>query len=103
MSTIRHLKLVSGEEIIGKEVDSIITDKIRLESVRVLVMQPVGQGQMGVALIPWLVGDPDGKVDVPTIHVVGDPVNAPPKSIEDAYLQQTSGLTFAANSPSIQV
>lgn len=103
MSNIKHLKLVSGEEIIGKERVQIgVPDAYFLESIRVLAMQPMGNGQMGVALIPWMVGDPDGEVKIEKIHVIGDPVKSPPKNIEDAYLQQTSGIAFASGS-NIQV
>ena len=102
MSKIVHLKLTSGEEILGKEIEPV-QHGYRLESVRVLVMQPTPDGRMGVALMPWMVGNTDGKVDVPAMHVIGTPVDGPSKEIEDTYLQQTSGIAFAAANDSIKV
>ena len=94
MPTIRHLKLTTGEEIIGKEAKET-TNAYYLESVRVLVVQQVTAGQAGVAMIPWMMGNADGIIRIPTNFVIGEPEELP-KNLEDGYLQQTSGITFAS-------
>ena len=93
MPNIVHVKLTTGEEIIGKERNKT-EDAYYLESVRVLVVQQVAAGQAGVAMIPWMMGNPDGAVRIPTEFVMGEP-EALPKNLEDGYLQQISGITFA--------
>jgi small nuclear ribonucleoprotein (snRNP)-like protein len=95
MSKTVLLKLVSGEEIIGKLEDANDSDALILEDVRELMIQQTGQGQIGIALVPWMAGAPDNSVKVFRTHIVGSLVSDVPKQLEDAYLQQTSGIQFA--------
>ncbi len=91
-----HLKLVNGEEILGKAADEYNKGSyITLEKVRSLTIQPTGPGQVGIGMLPFMVGDPEGEIKIPTHHIIGDPVGDVPKQLEDAYLQQVSGLAFA--------
>jgi len=91
-----HLKLTNGEEIIGKAVDTAKSEThLTLEKIRSLTIQATGQGQVGIGMIPFMVGNPDGAIKIPTKHILGEPVEDTPKAIEDAYLQQVSGLAFA--------
>ena len=107
MTTVLHLKLTTGEEIIGKFVGlSEDEDSIILEKTRTLAVQPLGQGQMGIGMIPFMVGNPDGEVRIARDKILGEPVDGPPKNLEDSYLQQVSGLTFAtsaANAGKIEI
>lgn len=94
MTDIVLYKLVSGEEIIAKKVNEQ-TDYVILENVRTLMIQPTGNGQMGIALIPWLAGSPDGEVHIDRSKIIGRPVQGVHKNLEDAYLQQTTGIQLA--------
>lgn len=88
------LKLVSGEEVIGKIVEWK-TDSVVLTSIRSLVMQPTGPGQMGIAMIPWMATDADGEHEIEDKDIMGRNTEVP-KQLEDGYLQQTSGIQIAS-------
>lgn len=92
-----HLKLINGEEIIGKltQPTLAVEASMVLSQVRSLTIQPLGRGEAGIGMIPFMVGNPDGNIRIDKRHIIGDPVDDTPKQLEDAYLQQTSGLTFA--------
>ena len=103
MKDVVHVKLITGEEIIGKaNIDRNMPDGMAMERVRTLAVQPMGQGQMGIAMIPYMVGNPDGLIWIKREHIIAEPESVP-KNLEDSYLQQVSGLTFAtANQGAIQ-
>ena len=92
-----HIKLINGEEIIGKLVEPSLAVEayMVLEKVRSLTIQPIRQGEAGIGLIPFMVGNPDGSIRIDKRHILGEAVEDTPKQLEDAYLQQVSGLTFA--------
>ncbi len=93
---VLHLKLINGEEIIGKSVDTFHSEEsVTLEKVRSLTIQPIRQGEAGIGMIPFMVGNPDGEIKIRKDHILGEPKEDMPKNLEDAYLQQVSGLTFA--------
>lgn len=94
MDTVLLVKLQSGEEVVGrikKEDDTSYT----LSNARLLMVQPDQSGQMSIGMIPWIVGAPDSDVVMQKSQISGRIVNVP-KAFEDGYLQQTSGIQFAA-------
>jgi len=99
MTKVIHLKLIDGEEILGKLCEDSGLGETSLnwvlEKVRSLTVQPMGEGQAGLAMIPFMMGDVDGQIRIPRNQVIGAPTRDPPKQVEDAYLQQVSGLAFA--------
>lgn len=100
MSNIILLKLITGEEVIGKEVekrDSVII----LSDVRVLALQPAGNGQIGIALMPFFAGAHENNVRIYDAHILARPEGDLPKQIEDMYLQQTSGLDLSSSAANV--
>lgn len=83
------LKLVTGEEVIGRLEEGI---RFQLDRPRVFQMY---QTQSGVqaGLVPWLLSAPEEKVFIDEKHIIAR-LDAP-TDIEQAYLQQTSGLQIA--------
>jgi len=95
-SKIRLFKLVTGEEIIGSVEYGITTDEqLKIARPRVLAMTPVGPGQVSLALVPWFMSNPDGTFIVNKNKIVAEPEGDTPRQLEDAYLQQTSGIQLA--------
>lgn len=92
---VRLYKLNNGEEIVGRLVEEN-DEYVVLGKIRVMAMQPVGPGQMQVAMIPWTVGMPEGDIKVYRTTIAGEPNEALPKNLEDGYLQNTSGLQLAS-------
>lgn len=91
MIEIRLYKLANGEEIVGRFV-SEDDESVVLTNIRAMAMQPVGPGQMQVAMIPWTVGTPDGTLKIYRKNIMGEPVDTLPKQLEDGYLQNTTGV-----------
>lgn len=109
MATVAHYKLIGGEEIIGTVCEEQRLDRnydkfVYLEKTRALMAQPMGQGQVGLGLVPYMMGNPDGAISIPRDMIIATPVDGLPKNLEDTYLQQVSGITFAtsANTGAIQ-
>ena len=105
---IQSFKLTSGEEIIAKvvrvpgeasldlSVDVDLSVHYILADVRAIIMQPTGPGQMGIGMMPWMASVPDGEVKLHRDRIMGEPNGDLPKSLEDGYLQQTSGIQIAS-------
>ena len=101
MSDIIHLKLVSGEEIIGTNTEDSNDANFFLKKVRTVQIQPLGGGQATIVFLPFLFGNPDAVVRISEKHVMGDPQEETPKALEDAYLQQTSNIAIAREAPPV--
>lgn len=84
------MKLCSGEEIIADEVYGELSAKYKRP--RVLQVMQQQNGQMGAALVPWMIADQDGTFPIDAIHIITK-VDAP-SEIEKVYLQQTSGIAL---------
>lgn len=95
---IRLYKLTTGEEIIGRLV-SEDEDTVVLGKLRILAVHQAAPGQMGVALIPWMVGIPENDVKIYKKEIVGESNESLPKQLEDNYIQNTSSLALATNVP----
>lgn len=89
---IKLYKLVTGDEVIGMEESGPATTlRIVLHKPRILA---IVQGPNGpaIALRPFYVGNPAvDDVSFTRAQVIGDAVSVQ-QALEDAYLQQTSGL-----------
>jgi len=85
------IKLVSGEEIVGKLLEQ--TDSfISLGKPTTVSLQPVSPQQMGLSFLPVLGSvDPDVTLHIPTSAIAVRPVKSN-KSITSSYIQMTSGL-----------
>ena len=95
---IRTFKLVTGEEIIGKLIGSSDTgfagnNMIKLTKVRTIQMMPTGPNQVGVGLLPYSAADVDGAIKFSRSAIVAEIEHG--KDMEDAYLQQTTGIQLA--------
>lgn len=104
MSQIIALKLVTGEEIIGKTdlsdftSISLIVDAVLLKMTSVRRVEVGGHGgQIGLTLVPFMFTNMDGTVSIQTRNIVGINPDVP-KQLEDAYLEHTSGLVMANHS-----
>lgn len=81
------LKLINGDEVIAKLVDG------KYAKPRVFQMIPTERGMSG-ALMPYIMSCPEETVDIASFAIVTT-VEAS-KQIEDAYLQQTSGIDLSS-------
>lgn len=83
------LKLINGDEIIGREVSSS-TNKITLTKVFVLRLHQGPDGQVGVGMLPWMISE-DGEIEFDRRNILAGPFT-PPHDMERGYLSQSSGL-----------
>ena len=87
---ISVLKLISGEELIAREVESL--SGVSYSKPRVIQMMQTQQG-MQAGLVPFILSAPDDEINInPNTIVCKVTAN---KQIEDAYLSQTSGLDLS--------
>lgn len=92
---ISLLKLTDGHEILVRVLDDDNTNFILVEKARRVIFQQDPQTQQtGVAFPPWSQIAGDGELEINRAHIIST-INAVPKSLEDAYLTQTSGLVSA--------
>lgn len=93
INDIVTVKLVSGEEIVGRMTDRT-HESIALSKPVQIAMQPVGPGQMGLGFLPVL-----GSVEDATLHFqVQNLLIKPVKTGADVsrnYIQATTGLVTA--------
>lgn len=83
------IKLINGDEIIGREISSG-TNTITLTKVHVLRVHQTPDGQMGIGMMHWMVSN-DGEITLDRRHIIAGPFT-PPSDMERGYLSQTSGL-----------
>lgn len=106
MSQVKSFKLLGGEEIvaevmsenrknaiIGNNFDETVESYV-LRRPHILQFQPMGNGQLGLAFVPWTLSNPDiERLILPSsaVLVAFDP--AP--RVERQYLEQTSGIDLS--------
>lgn len=83
------LKLINGDEIIGREVYSS-TDNIALTKVFVLRLHQGPDGSVGVGMLPWMISE-DGEIEFDRRNILAGPFT-PPYEMERGYLNQSSGI-----------
>lgn len=109
------IRFTSGEEIIAKLEDTQVltgtpsqfesagpwepVGKITIGTVRGITFQPVGPNQVGIAFVPWSVGNVDVKVTI-QLENCAVAVYEPSSDLERGYLEQTSGIALGGNSTS---
>lgn len=111
MSTIVVYKLNNGQEIIGKKVSAQrvgllveqkgaepaeTAEEVFLEDVRVIEFVPHPSGSVQVGMFPWMLSAAEATVTLKKSAIAAyvDPDRVP-KQLQDAYLQNTSGLQIA--------
>jgi len=94
--TVVLFKLSTGEEIVGQineaEADA---DQIVIVKPRTLMMvQGRSPQEMGMTLVPFLMGNQDGDIAVFRNHIVA--TSKPNADLEKGYLQNTTGLDLTS-------
>lgn len=86
------LKLVNGEEVIGK-LTNLTADRIELSK-----PISIGMAQQGLALMPFMLSADEGvEVTIDRDNVITEILAR--KEVKDVYIQQTSGLVTAGQLP----
>jgi hypothetical protein len=99
MSKIMGVMLVTGEELIGQfeeKLEDSFTYTVKKPRVVALLRSP--NGQQGLGLVPWIKSNMDVTVSVLKAQTVCEPYEALAQ-IEEAYLQETSGIQLASVLP----
>lgn len=86
-SNITIIKLISGEQILGKLGTAPTTTQTRLEKAHVMAMSPNGQQFM---LMPYVVGAASESVDINNNTIVT--TVAANAELAAAFIKQTSGI-----------
>lgn len=94
MAEVRTLKLITGEELIGIVVEERDDGTMIMEKTRCVQMMPTSPGQMGVGIVPYTPSNVDGEVKLYARGIIGEIKHT--KEMEDAYLQQTTGIQLAS-------
>jgi hypothetical protein len=84
-------KLTSGEEIIAR-IDEEMDTYYVISKARLLMVNQQPNGQMGMGMIPWLMGAPESSIRLEKNMISGKVMGEIPKELEDSYLQQTSNI-----------
>ena len=88
---VKILKLSTGEEVIARVTDQ--RDLLELDNPMTLQAIPTNQqGQMGFALVPWLMSGKSTKITISIDHVIAQ--DDPKDQAEKNYLANVTGLTL---------
>lgn len=94
---VHVFRLSTGEEVIATHLENRVDDQAgevaAFEKVRVIQVMPTGPNQMGVGIIPYSAACVDGRIEFAQAHIIA--VIEHGKEIEDAYIQQTTGIALA--------
>lgn len=102
--SIKSFKLVGGDEIVAEIVRTALGTAAQnwvIKRPLAIKFQPMGQGQIGLALVPWALSNPT----IDELHLPEKAVIAqyePSATVERQYLQQTSGIELSAVSPLVR-
>ena len=92
MNKLVTLKTISGDEIIGRLVETTNEEKelglIKLSEPFAIILT-----QQGAGLMPLLIASKSKEIPIFMSALLTPPIEAN-KEIEDAYIKQTSGLVF---------
>lgn len=91
MSNVIALKLISGEEVLAKEV-RVDGDSLVVESPLVVQIMPAKEGY-GVGLVPYMHSKSIGELPIKLDKIVCK--TEPDSGVEKGYLQQVSGIQLA--------
>lgn len=96
MAEIKVVKLINGDEIIGKMSNVVDWNSgLEVEKPRLIAVMQTGPGAVGVALLPWSAAAIDGTITIRSSAIMTDTYDAS-NELEKQYLQQTSGIAIAS-------
>ena len=89
---VKVLKLITGEEVIAR-ISTESSNLLILDKPMILQMMPANQqGQVGFAIVPWLMAGNSERITISTEHILAeDDVKS---EIEKNYLANVTGLTL---------
>lgn len=88
---VKILKLITGEEVLARVTEQ--RDLLDLDNPMTLQAVPTNQqGQMGFALVPWLMSGKSTTISISIDHVIAQ--DDPKDQAEKNYLAQVTGLTL---------
>jgi len=91
-TTVRVIKLVTGEEIIARIADSQ-DGFLHLERPKLVhPLPPNAAGQLGVGLAPWCLAGKTASFKIETKHVIV--ILEPNPAMEKTYLSAITGITL---------
>jgi len=91
-TTVRVIKLVTGEEIIARIADSQ-DGFLHLERPKLVhPLPPNAAGQLGVGLAPWCLAGKTASFKIETKHVIV--ILEPIPAMEKTYLSAITGITL---------
>ena len=94
-SEVKILKMITGEEVMARVSDDL-TDGgglITLDNPMTFQAIPTNQqGQMGFALVPWLMSGKSEKITISIDHVIAQ--DDPKDQAEKNYLANVTGVTL---------
>lgn len=93
MIDVRVIKLISGEEVIGRFVSEDDTQLV-LERTLSMILQHDQHGNMGMITAPFLMSAGDRAIKVNKATIVGTPVVIDEGLVKD-YLQKTSPIALS--------
>ena len=89
---VKVLKLITGEEVIAR-VSTESSNLLTLEKPMTFQAVPTNQqGQMGFALVPWLMSGKSEKITISIDHIIAE--DDPKGHAEKNYLAQVTGLSL---------
>jgi hypothetical protein len=102
MSEVKSFKLVGGDEIVAEVIGEVTKDMncdgpiiaYVLRRPHILQFQPMGNGNLGLAFVPWTLSNPTiERIKIPVSQIVAE--FEPADRVERQYLEQTSGISLA--------
>jgi hypothetical protein len=91
MKTIA-MKLVSGEELIGRSVSETAT-LTTISHARTMGLQQDQQGRYGVGMMDYILANKDCEISISKDKIIT--MYEPAVEVEKAYLSQTSGIQLS--------
>ena len=89
---VKVLKLITGEEVIAR-VSTESSNLLILDRPMILQMMPANQqGQVGFAIVPWLMAGNSEKITISEEHILA--VDEVKSEVEKNYLANVTGLTL---------
>ena len=92
---VKVLKMITGEEVMARVSNDLSNGGglITLDNPMTLQAVPTNQqGQMGFALVPWLMTGKSEKITISTDHIIAQ--DDPKDQARKNYLENITGLTL---------
>ena len=91
---VKILKLITGEEVMARVSDDLSDGGglVTLDNPMTLQAVPSQTGQIGFALVPWLMSGKSEKITISIDHIIAEDV--PKDQAEKNYLAQVTGLSL---------